>query len=68
MILQLNHPDKVDGLILIDCTAKQAGWVEWGYQKVCALSCRDLGIYNAYSLAKPDSLRISGEGTPAIYI
>jgi len=30
----LNHADKVDGLVLINCTAKQAGWVEWGYQKV----------------------------------
>ena len=33
--LQLNYPDKVDGLVLVNCTAKQAGWVEWGYQKVC---------------------------------
>jgi len=35
MFLQLNYPDKVDGLVLVNCTAKQAGWVEWGYQKVC---------------------------------
>jgi len=39
MFLQLKHPDKVDGLVLINCTAKQAGWVEWGYQKVCLCVC-----------------------------
>ncbi|KAK2155057.1 hypothetical protein LSH36_250g01036 [Paralvinella palmiformis] len=29
----LNHPEKVDGLCLINCTASKAGWSEWGYQK-----------------------------------
>ena len=32
--LQLNHPERVDGLCLINCTASKAGWSEWGYQKV----------------------------------
>jgi len=54
MFLQLTHPDKVDGLILINCTAKQSGWMEWGYQKVCLYVCvkayRDLSILNAVSL------------------
>ncbi|CAD5117191.1 DgyrCDS5988 [Dimorphilus gyrociliatus] len=30
----LMYPDKVDGLILINCTASKASWTEWGYQKV----------------------------------
>lgn len=33
-MLQLAYPDRVDGLMLVNCTAAQAGWVEWGYQKV----------------------------------
>ena len=31
---QLMYPDRVEGLMLVNCTASQAGWVEWGYQKV----------------------------------
>ena len=54
MFLQLTHPDKVDGLILINCTAKQSGWMEWGYQKVCLYVCvkayGDLSLFNAVSL------------------
>ncbi|CAD5117534.1 DgyrCDS6299 [Dimorphilus gyrociliatus] len=30
----LSHPDKVEGLILINCTASKAGWTEWAYQKM----------------------------------
>jgi len=33
------HPDRVEGLMLINCTASQAGWVEWGYQKVINSNC-----------------------------
>lgn len=29
----LSHPDKVDSLCLVNCTAGKAGWGEWGYQK-----------------------------------
>lgn len=29
----LAYPDRVEGLVLINCTASQAGWIEWGYQK-----------------------------------
>ena len=34
VLLQLNHPDMVDGLVLVNCSATKAGWMEWGYQKV----------------------------------
>lgn len=34
LLLQLSHPEKVDGLTLINCTSERAGWTEWGYQKV----------------------------------
>lgn len=30
----LSHPEKVDGLVLINCTASRCGWTEWGYQKL----------------------------------
>ena len=33
-ILQLAHPDRTDGLVLVNCTASKPGWTEWGYQKV----------------------------------
>jgi len=29
----LVHPEKVEGLILINCNAGKCGWIEWGYQK-----------------------------------
>jgi len=53
LLLQLNHPDKVDGLVLIDCTAKQAGWIEWGYQKVCI-------VYMWLSIVNKTSQTLSG--------
>lgn len=31
---QLAHQDKVEALVLINCTSNKAGWTEWGYQKV----------------------------------
>uniref|UniRef100_A0AC34Q773 Uncharacterized protein n=1 Tax=Panagrolaimus sp. JU765 TaxID=591449 RepID=A0AC34Q773_9BILA len=30
----LENQNKLDALILINCSASAAGWVEWGYQKV----------------------------------
>ncbi|XP_014215346.1 protein NDRG3 isoform X2 [Copidosoma floridanum] len=35
----LAHPEKVNALCLINCVSTQAGWIEWGYQK---LNCRHL--------------------------
>ncbi|CAH1780191.1 unnamed protein product [Owenia fusiformis] len=32
----LQHPERVDALFLINCTASAPGWTEWGYQKVNA--------------------------------
>lgn len=29
----LLHPERMDALVLINCNASQAGWIEWGYQK-----------------------------------
>jgi pimeloyl-ACP methyl ester carboxylesterase len=29
----LVHPEKVEGLILVNTNASKAGWTEWGYQK-----------------------------------
>jgi pimeloyl-ACP methyl ester carboxylesterase len=29
----LVHPEKVEGLILINCNAGKCGWIEWAYQK-----------------------------------
>jgi len=31
---ELKHPHMLNGLILINCNASKAGWMEWGYQKV----------------------------------
>ncbi|XP_013403860.1 protein NDRG3 isoform X22 [Lingula anatina] len=30
----LNHPEKVDALALVNCTASVSGWTEWGWQKL----------------------------------
>lgn len=32
----LNNPDKVEGVVLINCNAGKASWKEWGYQKLNA--------------------------------
>lgn len=29
----LSHPERVDALVLVNCTSEKAGWTEWGYQK-----------------------------------
>jgi pimeloyl-ACP methyl ester carboxylesterase len=29
----LFYPDKVGGLILVNCNCEKCGWIEWGYQK-----------------------------------
>ncbi|KAK7115134.1 hypothetical protein V1264_001064 [Littorina saxatilis] len=31
---ELAHHDRVDSLVLVNATASQAGWIEWGYQKM----------------------------------
>lgn len=38
------YPSKVEGMILVNCSPTQAGWLEWGYQKVNALSLRKRGM------------------------
>ena len=36
---QLAHHDRVDSLVLVNPNASQAGWIEWGYQKVTCSWC-----------------------------
>ena len=36
LFFQLAHHDRVDSLVLVNPCASQAGWIEWGYQKVRA--------------------------------
>ncbi|XP_048488960.1 protein NDRG3 isoform X8 [Plutella xylostella] len=38
------HPQKVDALALINCTSTQAGWIEWGYQKMNSRYLRSRGM------------------------
>lgn len=38
------HPDKMGALCLINCVSTQAGWIEWGYQKLNARSLRSKGM------------------------
>jgi len=40
----LTHPDKVDALCLLNCISTQAGWIEWGYQKLNARHLRSKGM------------------------
>ena len=44
-MLQLSHPEKVDGLVLINGTASKATWTEWGYQKVAAVMTALIGLF-----------------------
>ena len=37
--LQLKYTDKVDGLVLINCTSGKSTWTEWGLQKVYHFLC-----------------------------
>ncbi|XP_031349141.1 protein NDRG3 isoform X1 [Photinus pyralis] len=40
----LNHASKVAALCLINCASTQAGWIEWGYQKLNARHLRSKGM------------------------
>ncbi|XP_067003521.2 protein NDRG3 isoform X3 [Anabrus simplex] len=40
----LAHPEKVEALCLINCVSTQAGWIEWGYQKLNARHLRSKGM------------------------
>ncbi|XP_026744112.1 protein NDRG3-like isoform X2 [Trichoplusia ni] len=40
----LVHPQKVDALVLINCSSSQAGWIEWAYQKLNARTLRNRGL------------------------
>jgi len=40
----LAHPEKVDALCLLNCVSTQAGWIEWGYQKLNARHLRSKGM------------------------
>lgn len=40
----LLHPDRVDALILVNCVSTQAGWIEWGYQKLNARHLKTKGM------------------------
>lgn len=40
----LTHPEKVHALCLINCVSTQAGWIEWGYQKLNVRHLRSQGM------------------------
>ncbi|KAK0095796.1 hypothetical protein PV326_007358 [Microctonus aethiopoides] len=40
----LVHPNKVNALCLINCVSTQAGWIEWGYQKLNVRYLRSQGM------------------------
>lgn len=40
----LHNPNKVVALCLINCPSTQAGWIEWGYQKLNARHLRSKGM------------------------
>ncbi|CAH1187836.1 unnamed protein product [Phyllotreta striolata] len=40
----LNHPERVSALCLVNCVSTQAGWIEWGYQKLNARHLRSKGM------------------------
>ncbi|XP_051169889.1 protein NDRG3 isoform X2 [Leptopilina boulardi] len=40
----LAHPEKVNALCLINCVSTQAGWIEWGYQKLNVRYLRSQGM------------------------
>ncbi|KAK0181724.1 hypothetical protein PV327_003982 [Microctonus hyperodae] len=40
----LAHPNKVNALCLINCVSTQAGWIEWGYQKLNVRYLRSQGM------------------------
>lgn len=40
----LAEPDRVEALCLINVVSTQAGWIEWGYQKMNAMYLRHNGM------------------------
>lgn len=40
----LNYPNKVEALVLINVVSTQAGWLEWGYQKINARYLKSKGM------------------------
>nr|CAI5863442.1 unnamed protein product [Callosobruchus analis] len=40
----LNNPERVSALCLVNCVSTQAGWIEWGYQKMNARHLRSKGM------------------------
>ncbi|XP_065339138.1 protein NDRG3 isoform X3 [Cloeon dipterum] len=40
----LNYPNKVECMCLINCASTQAGWIEWGYQKMNLRNLRAKGM------------------------
>lgn len=40
----LAHPERVNALCLINCVSTQAGWIEWGYQKLNVRHLRSQGM------------------------
>ncbi|XP_015606693.1 protein NDRG3 isoform X4 [Cephus cinctus] len=40
----LAHPEKINALCLINCVSTQAGWIEWGYQKLNVRHLRSQGM------------------------
>nr|CAD7257756.1 unnamed protein product [Timema shepardi] len=43
----LAHPEKVEALCLVNCLSTQAGWIEWGYQKLNSRHLRSKGMTQA---------------------
>ncbi|XP_076664908.1 misexpression suppressor of KSR 2 isoform X2 [Andrena cerasifolii] len=42
--LALAHPEKINALCLVNCVSTQAGWIEWGYQKLNVRHLRSQGM------------------------
>jgi len=40
----LKYPKMLDALILVNCSASAAGWIEWGYQKANVYYLRNRGM------------------------
>jgi len=40
----LSHPEKMDALCVVNCVSTQAGWIEWGYQKINTRNLRSKGM------------------------
>ncbi|XP_072400114.1 protein NDRG3 isoform X3 [Diabrotica undecimpunctata] len=40
----LNRPEHVSALCLVNCVSTQAGWIEWGYQKLNTRHLRSKGM------------------------